>query len=1204
MIIAFTIIFGIFAVTEVSATAPIITHYFEPVDGEVITISVDVMQTGEGIYGIEFSSPKNINTPYDTANMASYGMVRIYNGQLLFRANGGWIAPNQVTQSGINTVKFTENEWHNIKLRVTRDEKLAELYLDEVYAGTMNLLNELPNPAHIIRVFSQGKKNFEMNFVSVSASDKGEVSAVVDTVDEKNKQITVTFSENVGISGAELKAINCVEGEHTVSLSVAESQGSIVTFGFDEDLRPSTEYAIVFPEGMIGSNSGILKNRYAYFTTDGATNSIIEDECDYEDGEAKFWVEQPNNVNPIVDTESDYGKVFFVRARKNADDSLLLNGFTPPTEDVSSISFDIQPRRANVKSAIEIWSSATSTPPISIVLGSTGYILCKRDDVSNSDWFTQTNDEENIYIDDVIGTYANKEWLNFKVTYNKVDKIATIYLNGQAVKTFGESEMSGYTQFDNVKFFFPAQGNVRTNLLYMDNIKGEVEALVPFVSETRFYDALGNTYGGAETIGRLVKSIDVKFSSAIEEDTLDGAVTLLYDGEEIGFAGEYDEGKKIYRIFPETLPQANAEISLEINGATDSDGAEMSPFVLSAVTDDTADGLQVFKMNFANSDGEPLSELTNGDLYVQTVVANLTDEDRNVMVSAMGMQENALKKFGYMLETLEANSILVVNETENAISFSSNVIDEAIITVQDADTGIPLAGANEIARAEAILVDGNVEVSGETYGETIVEVFAPDKTFADIESASDFRDVLLYKNQIFAEGNFKLDFNIAYNGAESGMYTVKVTNEENAKSYEILYVNGENAKVVFETIFKPAVDGGNAEEIGTVLLENKFDLYVDDRYIDEEVAKRAAELITKEGVTLETAETVINKAVAISALEKGKITTVLGESEIFDIENSEIAELYNASYVRQSTIDEIMSRMSGKTFADFEDFGKKLNDAFALSVVKNPTEPSCVKTVLEALGITAKNDNCYSAVSGKNYDTVDALKTALSKAAENGGSSGGGGGGSSSGGGASIISNKAIVDEIAVEVDTKSSEIAEKKFFSDIESVDWAKEAINGLAERGVINGKFEGHFCPYDTITREEFTKILVAAFDIKGDADIKFADAVNGAWYYDFIRRATGAGIVTGYSDGTFGIGQNITRADMAVMIYRAAQHSGKVLSGADGARFTDDYAIMDYAKTAVYTLKNSNIINGREQGKFEPQAFATRAEAAKMIYNILNK
>ena len=118
MILAIVTILGLTAITDVSATAPIITHYFEPVDGEVITVSVDVKQTGEGIYGVEFSSPKNINTPYDTANLTPYGMMRFYDGQLFFRTNGGWIAPNQLTQSGINTTKFTENEWHNIKLRV------------------------------------------------------------------------------------------------------------------------------------------------------------------------------------------------------------------------------------------------------------------------------------------------------------------------------------------------------------------------------------------------------------------------------------------------------------------------------------------------------------------------------------------------------------------------------------------------------------------------------------------------------------------------------------------------------------------------------------------------------------------------------------------------------------------------------------------------------------------------------------------------------------------------------------------------------------------------------------------------------------------------------------------------------------------------------------------------------------------------------
>jgi hypothetical protein len=533
--------------------------------------------------------------------------------------------------------------------------------------------------------------------------------------------------------------------------------------------------------------------------------------------------------------------------------------------------------------------------------------------------------------------------------------------------------------------------------------------------------------------------------------------------------------------------------------------------------------------------------------------------------------------------------------------------------IQDANTNIPFVEAYKIDRADSEPVEGELKISGEAYGETVVEVYAPDKAFEDIESAADFRDVLLYKTQFFAEGEYEIDFNIAYNNAKSGMYIIKTSNEDESDSYEFLYVNEADAEEVFETLLRPALDGGDVAEIGTVLLENNFDLYVDDRYIDEAVATRAAQIIVNEGVTFENAETVINKAVAISALEQGKIENILAEGEIFDLDNSAIAELYDASYVRETTAERLMRHMSGKTFDLFEDFDEQLKEAFVLAVVKNPTEPSCVKTVLNAVGIKAKSDKAYAAVAGESFASIKKLVAALSKAdSANSGSSGGGGGGggSSSGCGAGgnpstkVENNELVIDEIAVEVDISSTK-TENKYFDDIENVEWAKEAINALAEGNIVNGKYDKHFCPNDNITREEFTKLIVSALNINGGAELNFTDTDSDAWYYDFVSRAFGAGIVNGYSDGSFGVGNKITRAEMAVMIYRGAVKAGIVLSLPEvSAKFADDGYIMDYAKAPVYSLKNSGIISGRDGGNFEPNAFATRAEAAKMIYNILNK
>ena len=108
--------------------------------------------------------------------------------------------------------------------------------------------------------------------------------------------------------------------------------------------------------------------------------------------------------------------------------------------------------------------------------------------------------------------------------------------------------------------------------------------------------------------------------------------------------------------------------------------------------------------------------------------------------------------------------------------------------------------------------------------------------------------------------------------------------------------------------------------------------------------------------------------------------------------------------------------------------------------------------------------------------------------------------------------------------------------------------------------------------------------------------------AWYYEAVAKAYSAGIITGESDTVFGTGKNITRQDMAVMLYRTSKYINSGISDVeDYLEFLDDSLISDYAKTAVYTFKDAGIINGVSKTEFAPQNNATRAQAAKMIYGL---
>ena len=178
--------------------------------------------------------------------------------------------------------------------------------------------------------------------------------------------------------------------------------------------------------------------------------------------------------------------------------------------------------------------------------------------------------------------------------------------------------------------------------------------------------------------------------------------------------------------------------------------------------------------------------------------------------------------------------------------------------------------------------------------------------------------------------------------------------------------------------------------------------------------------------------------------------------------------------------------------------------------------------------------------------------------------------------------------------------------FDDLDSVPWATTAINNLYVYGVIDGKTPGKFCPNDSVTRAEFAKILVGAFNIPTilAESATFSDVPLTHWASAYVETAYQNGIITGYDNGAFDPDAYVTRQDMAVMVKRAASFMGYSLDPVEEAiEFTDSADIAAYAQEAVSTLQQADIVNGVGEGAFEPLSTSTRAQACQMIYNVFN-
>lgn len=176
--------------------------------------------------------------------------------------------------------------------------------------------------------------------------------------------------------------------------------------------------------------------------------------------------------------------------------------------------------------------------------------------------------------------------------------------------------------------------------------------------------------------------------------------------------------------------------------------------------------------------------------------------------------------------------------------------------------------------------------------------------------------------------------------------------------------------------------------------------------------------------------------------------------------------------------------------------------------------------------------------------------------------------------------------------------------FEDIDSVMWAKSSIEALAAREIVKGVSATSFDPSDKITRAQFVQMLIGALDVSiATGGHTFTDVSEGEWYYDAIMTAAQLGIAKGQGDGSFGVDEEITRQDMAVLTYRAALLAGAVSEGEQEPSFADAAWIADYAAEAVASMEAAGLINGQGDGRFAPLASTTRSEAAVILYRLLN-
>ncbi|MBR2877788.1 MAG: S-layer homology domain-containing protein, partial [Clostridia bacterium] len=179
--------------------------------------------------------------------------------------------------------------------------------------------------------------------------------------------------------------------------------------------------------------------------------------------------------------------------------------------------------------------------------------------------------------------------------------------------------------------------------------------------------------------------------------------------------------------------------------------------------------------------------------------------------------------------------------------------------------------------------------------------------------------------------------------------------------------------------------------------------------------------------------------------------------------------------------------------------------------------------------------------------------------------------------------------------------------YDDLNSVAWAKDAIEMLGKEGIVNDTGANLFTPERNITRGEFAYFLMNTLGISDTSGTaQFDDVDKNAFYADAILVGKKAGILLGSGGGVYNPEEGISRQDAMTICARAMKKLG-IIGVADSGRilggFADNDIIADYAAEHIASMVDENIVKGNPDGTVNPLGNITRAEAAVIMERILN-
>lgn len=182
--------------------------------------------------------------------------------------------------------------------------------------------------------------------------------------------------------------------------------------------------------------------------------------------------------------------------------------------------------------------------------------------------------------------------------------------------------------------------------------------------------------------------------------------------------------------------------------------------------------------------------------------------------------------------------------------------------------------------------------------------------------------------------------------------------------------------------------------------------------------------------------------------------------------------------------------------------------------------------------------------------------------------------------------------------------------FSDVSS-HWSRDDVQDLASRLIVQGTGENVFAPDRSITRAEFTAVLLRGLGLHSPRSTEaasFTDVKTGSWYEDEVQTAVSYGLISGYADDSFRPNYEISRAEALTIVSRAMKLVG--LAQADASEttsllstYSDSAKVQAWAAEPVASAIKQELVQGAD-GKLMSDADISRAQSAAIVKRLLAK